>query len=118
MTDYTKLVKELREYWNDGTDDLRNRAADAIEELQSSVDGFEMNYNIQFIEHDGYGEVKFVPKWISVKERLPKNTNHPWDRVLVYTDEQRIMTLPVCKVGWGYVTHWMPLPTPPKEEQT
>lgn len=52
-------------------------------------------------------------RWISVEERTPEPT---WDRVLVYTDEHQIMTLPACKVGNGYVTHWRPLPEPPKEE--
>lgn len=51
--------------------------------------------------------------WIPVTERLPDEIKD-WARVLVYTDEGQIMTLPSCKVGLGYVTHWMPLPAPPE----
>ena len=39
---YEKLIAELREYWNDGTEDLRNQAADAIEKLNKRID-FLMN---------------------------------------------------------------------------
>lgn len=54
------------------------------------------------------------PRWIPVTERLPDG--EAWDRVLVYTDEGNIQTAPKCKVGNGWITHWMPLPEPPKEE--
>jgi len=50
-------------------------------------------------------------RWISVDERMPEPT---WDRVLVYTDERQVMTIPACKVGNGYVTHWKAV-EPPKE---
>lgn len=60
-------------------------------------------------------------EWISVDDRLPKNDN----RVLVYMHENqlsyaRMDTDRVVKgewVRWGKsVTHWMPLPEPPKGE--
>lgn len=61
--------------------------------------------------------------WISVKDRLPEND----DRVLVYLDSERGYTKIDTDgiyyrggqwVRWGNdVTHWMPLPTPPKGEQ-
>lgn len=54
--------------------------------------------------------------WISVKDRLPE----PNERVLAYfpgTRDSEAVMLP--SKGWAvnkFVSHWMPLPEPPKEE--
>ena len=70
--------------------DVLNDAADAIEELLAAV-----------------------PHWISVEEQLSTaEDGDPWDRCIVYTDEDTIQTLPLCKVGNGYVTHWMKIEPP------
>ncbi len=65
---------------------------------------------------------KTVNAWISVKDRLPKIH----DYVLV-TDGKKIMIdsltsqnswlggCPECENAFGFRTHWMPLPLPPKE---
>lgn len=65
------------------------------------------------------------PKWISVKERLPEEE----DEYIVYYGESIVTTLmyiPSEKRFYGWdqyplpedvVTHWMPLPKAPKEEQ-
>lgn len=60
-------------------------------------------------------------EWISVEERLPED----YERVLVYLDENIGVVLHTDTdritqnkkwVRWpGNVTHWMPLPMPPKE---
>lgn len=63
-----------------------------------------------------------MSEWISVKERLPEEC----EDVLVYLGEGKI---DVCRLihnmFWGAsgalydlgdVTHWQPLPEPPKEE--
>lgn len=56
--------------------------------------------------------------WISTKERLPKDGK----RVLVYSPDYedklriRIFDGRFVKVIAG-VTHWMPLPEPPKENE-
>lgn len=56
-------------------------------------------------------------KWVSVKERLPENNC----RVLVHVtgkpfdiDADRLVNRKWVRWGWC-VTHWMPLPEPPKE---
>ena len=62
-----------------------------------------------------------LPRWIPVEERLPE----PFDRVIVY--DKRWGVLSAMKGeddSWGgrndivieKVTHWMPLPEPPKEK--
>lgn len=61
-----------------------------------------------------------VPKWISVEERLPKS-----GRYLVITKKgdgmTKVNTATYNDMGWwtyanfGEITHWMPLPKPPKE---
>lgn len=61
-----------------------------------------------------------APRWISVKDRLPEEDGlynvyckdgsmaHAWFEDKWFIDH--------CECGDGYVTHWMPIPEPPKEE--
>ena len=114
MRDYEKLVKGLKycfehddcgsrcPYFSPTTvcaDERAKEAADAIEELLAAV-----------------------PKWISVEERLPDVA----EKVLTYNGDfvsENWLCTVASKVGrvnvWayseGFVTHWMPLPAPPKE---
>ena len=84
-------------------------AADTIEELQSVV------------EH--YAEVcsTEIPRWIPVTERLPEK----YVPVLVYLPTGIMVDAYVGvydgKNDFGintyHVTHWMPLPAPPKNEK-
>ena len=65
-----------------------------------------------------------VQEWISVKDRLPENDT----RVLVYLNIKKLdantytffdtdRMLDGKWIRWNsYITHWMPLPQPPKGE--
>lgn len=53
-------------------------------------------------------------EWISVKERLPE----AGEDVLVYLGEGKIEVCQLINILYDLddVTHWQPLPEPPKEE--
>lgn len=91
---YSELIKQLRHPWevNGLISELTNSAADAIEELSK-------------------------PRWIPVTERLPENEG----RYLAIFYEEMIIDFGYYRpsVGWCEqgITHWMPLPEPPKEER-
>lgn len=73
-----------------------------------------------------YEDTGFTPeevqqmRWIPVEERLPMPYENP---VLVYDNSGVGMAWYSLKMGWVYrtglgcvdITHWMPLPQPPKE---
>jgi len=114
---YDELIKNLRgrsqfllPHYGEETSydsDLMKQAADAIEEQQAQIDGW--------IEQERNALLKSIPKWIPVTERLPK-------------EEKTVLAFGTLGVAWldwrhdnkwccyGGVTHWMPLPEPPKEE--
>lgn len=67
-----------------------------------------------------------VPKWISVKDRLPEDQRS----VLTVNGHGEIRTMGLwskfgdewtwvhnfCTMHYNDITHWMPMPEPPKEE--
>lgn len=132
---YEELIKKLRNrrvcIQNGGDLEadfpLMKEAADAIEKLQAAVSGYEATTDVEFVKEDGHERIRFVPKWIPVTERLPETPGeymvayHPcyWDRV---NDEIKVgLDSFRGKTSWAKkkyqrVTHWMPLPEPPKEE--
>lgn len=74
--------------------------------------------NIQQLEQRLVEVNKTSPRWISVKEREPKNLQ----RALVYSPVgNRIASGVYTEVGFitqalmGEITHWMEIPEPPKE---
>ena len=140
---YDELVKRLRELQTitehcdeQSCDECENRelcdkhdnktlsgtykeAADAVEELQKLTDA-----QLDIIEQ--YQVYLNKTRWIPVTERLPE----AGERVLCYcraniyevmkmrTDGDWVHNDQVYDSAYmsGFVTHWMPLPTPPKEE--
>lgn len=137
---YDELVGRLREPCQYENCILCQQAADAIEELQQQVEHYHGCMNDWFEAAQEYEAA--VPKWIPVTERLPdtmkdKSVYSGWSAeiapsydVLCYLGSEKRQT-----VAWyshtynewttvdentvycfGEVTHWMPLPQPPKEE--
>ena len=136
-----ELVKRLREYAKEhcpldrgsgicGCIDARE-AAVAIEELSKQID--ELQKRVAYwqaqLTKSMCGETLAElekPRWVSVTERLPEDGSD----VLAYVDNSRITAVNYYKETWqdcvtgrlylmeeGFVTHWMPLPEPPKEEE-
>lgn len=101
---------------------LLSEAADAIEELQKAV--YFHKYNSEFWE-DKYNSLA-DEKWIPVTERLPKEGEFALVYGDLYPNKHDGGVIAVSKrVDWNYwqgfgrerdITHWMPLPEPPKEE--
>ena len=125
MSDYNELIKELRDAMayagSTGNNPYRyvpyyEAAAYAIEELQARL----------WIAEKRTEEA--TPHWISVKERLPDKQGEPYLCAITYRNGERAEvilwydaeTMPLFWnrffVPHGAVTHWMPLPELPKEE--
>lgn len=124
---YTNLIETLRfcakngdchncpyEKPCEGTmgDGLYCEAADAIEDLEFACNRYEKDYKAL---------CAYLPKWIPVTERLPE----PYTWVLVFAEEHEV-AFDAFYDGAQWkdailnvlgVTHWMPLPEPPKEEE-
>ena len=125
MTDYAELVEDLRLYMNDGTDDIRRQAADAIEELTAELEYTKRQYELALEDLEKAEQ----PGWIPVTERLPEHEYGESTSVLT-VDLYGVMRVTYFDGGnWCWpsgealttmrvapITHWMPLPEPPKEE--
>ena len=123
---YETLVAALRNVneYDSGYAKLMYDAADAIEELQKAV--YFHKYNSEFWE-DKYNSL-VDEKWIPVTERLPEpKFAREWYLVSLRSGcvktlafEKGGRTDNLFRPGWhetaSPVTHWMPLPEPPKEE--
>lgn len=128
---YNELIKNLRAVneYDTGYAKLIYDAADAIEEMNKCIDGIEADNESLCKQIEELSK----PRWIPVTEQLPVPYIGEW---LCYTKEGDILILPYEVPGRAYkecmfysfddddgyfctkhnVTHWMPLPEPPKEE--
>jgi hypothetical protein len=132
---YDDLVKRLRadaDYMdNNGimlfaAAPFYRECADAIEELQQTAKHYKGCSDDWYREACDYKAM--LPRWIPVTERLPEDGSD----VLAYLKYEvggRIAAANYDKGMWqdcvmgglyrteeGVVTHWMPIPQPPKEE--
>lgn len=130
-----ELIEELRIYANDGTDEMRFKAADAIEELSNIREEQKAQIILMAAEIE---EQK--PRWIPVAERLPEEMDRscggwsaeirPSDDVLVWLSSEKRQSVAWYSHTYNEwttvdentvycfeeVTHWMQLPPPPEEE--
>ena len=124
---YDELIKDLREWprvcveYTGSLDELHDKAADAIEELQGRA---------KVLEKVADKWCEAMPKWIPVTERLPENqgqflTRYGYGDASIETGQFFYGVLYYfyadAEPHWQHesagveVTHWMPLPEPPKE---
>ena len=103
-------------------------------EPDEKCDVFEVLENararIEHLESERDAALAKVPKWISVKDRLPESYDEKADCFLVTDGEFIWMAYYACKewqfaqctnspyvIDWTEITHWMPLPELLKEEE-
>ena len=129
---YDELVKRLRELPHllfvqlHGHEDVVYKAADAIEELQQTAEHYKGCADDWYKEACDYQAI--LPRWVPVTERLPEDEKSVvvWSAETTYSPS--FMTFGIWRREWGRwdsswddeelscITHWMPLPEPPKEE--
>lgn len=126
----TKIVIDLLRYWGNHCDAhisngeyqvegsvLLKSAAQKIERLCEDVS--ERNEKIGKLKKNNrklrkeLAERKAAPEWISVEERMPEKMG---ELCLVYRKSGDINLSVYFNHYWNYgdVTHWMPIPEPPK----
>ena len=137
---YEYLINKLRELPHllfvqlGEHEDVVYQAADAIEELKQTVEHYKGCSDDWYKEACDYKSM--LPRWTPVTERLPDEKKDdawsaeiaPSDDVLCYLASERRMTVSwyshtFCEwytvdektvYRYGEITHWMPLPEPPK----
>ena len=106
--------------------DVREKLVELLDDMQRSGTG----YSGSAIENKKIADYLIrhgvtVQEWISVKDRLPEEkVNCIVHYKHAYCDNDDYWTIGICfydgekfQMHWAYkVTHWMPLPHPPKGE--
>ena len=126
---YSELVKALRDHEGWVWYKTLGEAADAIEELQQTAEHYKGCADDWYKEACDYKALcKYLPKWIPVTERLPEAFKHVLVNIPGMSPHPTVQEAFREKDGMWYsngfrygadeITHWMPLPEPPKEEQT
>lgn len=120
---YEELIKSLRKEAEDTYHFIPKilclQAADAIEELLGVIQRQKEMINMKV-----YLPLYIKPKWIPVTDRLPEQNT----RVIGFMAWKGITVIEYQNGKWysidhlqplpnEAVTHWMPLPEPPKEEK-
>ena len=107
----------------DCIEQLLTRAVDAIEELSEERD---MYIKAMADEHNRAARLAWEHRWIPVTERLPENSGHyliyvvggefkQWSMVTM-AYYHKIFYYDDMEDNFDQITHWMPLPEPPKED--
>ena len=115
---YGELIKRLRSHDGWALNQTLDEAADAIEELTAELEYTKRQYDLAMedLEKIGWG------KWIPVTERLPSREGKYLTAFSKGEVGQNVFLIfRGSSTKWyfnsedtGEVTHWMPLPEPPK----
>ena len=108
----TMTREEIEEKMHEAAEEIKPLVTTLVEALceahqKGYLAGIELGVNI------GH------PQWIPVEEELPKEGGH----YLVSDGTDSMVDIWLYGVGWsnldnnGRVTHWMPLPQPPRKEE-
>lgn len=110
MRDLEQMKKELRQYFNNVP--LVMEAVKAIEELNADCENALNSVKNLINEAD-------KRRWISVEERLPAK----YDSVITADKHGNVRFNYLISEKYGtwstgyHISHWMPLPEPPKEDE-
>lgn len=129
---YEELIRKLRangelfqKYIPNAEGEVLLQAADAIEQLSNAGSAYGRGWTLGY----NAGREESKPRWIPVMEEPPlKVGDDGYNGYLVYANgyyevadytTDKFDNVPYFHVNGEYeadVTHWMPLPEPPKEE--
>ena len=121
MSDYIKREDAMDAwYWNERYTDIEGiPSADVVERKHGK-------WKKAYLDHESFGvRPKIVPKWIPTSERLPEESRHyliyviggefkEWSMVTMAYYHKRFY-YDNMEDNFAQVTHWMPLPEPPKD---
>ena len=91
------------------------------------IDALELLKEEEVVEPTVAKDIKVPDKWVSVKDRLPEKSGQYlcWfgankvaigPAIVTYVDEWKAFGNLVSLEKYPNITHWMPLPEPPKED--